>query len=202
MRHALNRAILIVGPAGVGKTSISRAAEAVSPDFSTVSLEKIAADYSAKCGLIPRSDFQLLAQSFWPSLRLLAAALEALREFAAVKTGRTLIVELESTFQDIPSAIDLWRTFDVVALIASPEAAYQRFVAHSDARVSFDEFVRGEFSHERQRVYASAQHQIDTTQKTLDDSAEELATLVRTLISHDPDGPGLVGPNRPWFADW
>jgi len=50
-------------------------------------------------------------------------------------------------------------------------------------------------------VQDSAQHQIDTTRTTLDESAEELASVIRTIISHDPDGPGLVGPNRPWFAD-
>lgn len=201
MRRCLNRAILILGPAGIGKSSVGRCLESGSAVFSAVMLDRIAADYWWKQGVIPRGEFKLLVQCLWPSLRLLAAGLDALKDHATHHADRTLIVELAPIFQNIPSAVDLWRTFDVVALVASPEAAYQRVVAHSDERISFDEYVHREFSIDRRRVYDSAQHQIDTTRKTLDESAEELASVIRTITSHDPDGPGLVGPNRPWFAD-
>jgi shikimate kinase len=200
-RRCLNRTILIIGPAGIGKTSVGRCLESGSAEFAAVKLDQIAADYWSKQGAIPRREFELLVQCLWPSLRLLAAGLDALRNHAAHHADRTLIVELGSVFQSIPSAVDLWRTFDVVALVAPPEAAYQRFVAHSDERISFDEYALREFSLDRRRVYDSAQHQIDTARKTMEESAEDLANVIRTIISHDPAGPGLVGPDRPWRTD-
>jgi len=197
----VNRAILLVGPSGAGKTSASLAVESLSDRYSALRLDSLAADYWSRKGLIPSGDFQLLARSLWPSMRLLAAGLEALRDYAAGHDGKSPIVELASTFQDVPSASDLWRTFEVVAITAAPETAYRRYSARGDDKLSAEEYLQREFNVDRMRVYSSAQHQIDSTAKTAGQTAEELAAVLRTIAASTSDSRDQVGRNPSWIAE-
>lgn len=197
----MNRAILLVGPSGAGKTSASLSIESQSDRYSALSLDSLAAEYWSRKGLISLGDFQLLAQSLWPAMRLLAAGLEALRDYAAGHNGKSLIVELAPTFQDVPSASDLWRTFEVVAITAAPEVAYRRYSGRTDDRLSAEEYIRREFNVDRMRVYSSAQHQIDSTAKTMGQTAEELAAVLRTIAASTSESRDQVGWNPSWFAE-
>jgi len=106
----------------------------------------------------------------------------ALREFAEAHSDRTVIADLGAGFQCAPSAQHLCKTFQVIAIMASPAIAHERFVRHRHPR-ELPEFMSTEFNEHRVNVYQSAQHTIDTDNMTAEQTTCAALELVQGLLS-------------------
>jgi hypothetical protein len=169
--------ILIVGSSGVVKTSACQMVEARFPQCAFADLDMIAGEWASQIGIIPIADVHLSVAHVCDSQLLLGVGLQAIGAFATANSGRRAVIDVGAGFQEARSAEYLHKIHPVIAIFASPEAAYSRFVRFRCPR-DWTEFSGTEFRDHRKKVYRSAHHQIDTTDLTLEQTADELDAAI------------------------
>lgn len=176
--------ILIVGPSGIGKTKACSLVETRFPQCSFADLDLIAGRYAFNMGIIPEADVHRLVQHVSDAQLLLGVGLQAIGAFVIDNTGRRAVIDMGAGFQVGRSAEHLHKIHPLITIGASPAAAYSRFVRFRSPRDE-KEFFETEFNEHRSKVYGSAQHRIDTTDLTLEQSADELAAAIERIIGGD-----------------
>lgn len=173
--------ILLVGPSGIGKTTSYRAVAEQLPQCVFDHLDGLASRRALRLGLIERESVSLLRDHIGDDELFLGFGLEAVAEFELLNTGRHVVVDVGAGFLDAQCAVNLRQIHKVVALTATPEVAYRRFVRLRHARDQ-GEYCRTEFSEHRGRVYSSADLMIDSTLLTKEETASRLAMGLKKLL--------------------
>ncbi len=177
----LNRIILIVGPSGIGKSSVIQAIEPQFPRFAFEALDRIAASYAQAMGLIPVSDVQILRSILNDDERFFGVGVASIRNFVESNPGATIVIDVGAGFQVARQARDLSQFFHVLAITAEPSVAHARIVAGRNDPRSLDRYIRDEFNADRIAVYESAQHRVDTGGQSLEETVAEVASIIRSL---------------------
>ena len=173
--------ILIVGPSGVGKSS---AIELVKRQFEHMifhGLDDLAASFGAGERLIDTACVQKLRRHFQNDDRFLEYGLKAIGALAVKHPDKRIIIDVGAGFQVAKAASDLHRTYLVIAISSIPQEAYRRICARPGEKRTMQQYVVAEFNASRRRVYESAHETIDTSQKTKDVVAAELAEVLRRI---------------------
>lgn len=174
--------VLVIGPSGIGKSSICCAVKDRLPECAFDHLDDLAARHAKELRIITRANVHDLRSRLNDDERFLRIGLEAIRSLAAKLASKCLIVDVGAGFQVAPSARHLHKLYPLVAITASPEAAHRRFVQYRVPRER-DEFDRTEFSEHRSKVYDSAHHRIDATNLTLSQTAEKFSEVLRRILA-------------------
>lgn len=175
--------VLIVGPSGCGKSTAIELVQPMLPQFILRRLDKLAAQLGVVNGIIHRESVTLLRETLRDDELFLAFGLEAVGVLAGEHPGKSLVVDVGAGFQVARSAKYLNRIHQVIAITATPEVAYQRIKQgpNRNERRTVEHYRKVEFSPHRFEVYRSAQHSIDTTQQTPEETAEALKQLLLSI---------------------
>lgn len=174
--------VLIVGPSGVGKTKTCKEAGLNFPNVVLQDLDGMAAQWAVDNNMIDHTSITLLDRILSDPERLLSIGIKAIEILARENPNKHLVIDVGAGFQVATSAAQLHSEFIVVALTATPEAAYRRIVeARNDDR-TFDQYRNQEYADKRIAVYKSAHHTIDTSSQSQQQTLNEfIALLVRIL---------------------
>lgn len=173
--------VLIVGPSGVGKSS---AIELVKHQFEHMifhSLDDLAASFGAEERLIDTACVQRLRRHFGNDDRFLEYGLKAIGVLATKHPNKRIVIDVGAGFQVAKAASDLHRTYRVIAISSLPQEAYRRICTRSGEKRTLQQYSADEFNERRKKVYESAHETIDTSHKTKEAVADELAELLRRI---------------------
>jgi shikimate kinase len=170
--------VLVIGPSGVGKSTLVGLVKVLFTDFEFCHLDDEAADYAHRNGLISHPDVQMIVAFGWE--RFLEIGKESLNELAA-STSRHLVVDVGAGFLQTNAFIPLLQQFPSICISGSKEAAHQRCSLRKNERRDFAEYCSIEFSKSRLTMYGLCHHTIDTTHLTEEQSAEKLSRILHSL---------------------
>jgi hypothetical protein len=180
------RVIFIVGPSGVGKSTLLRKFMVnAGTKFKAVSLDQIAADEAIAKGIIERLDTSwassLLEKVGHQGLVLLGIT-GLFQCLSTASDGDIYLVDVGAGFQAVDLAAKLSLLYSVIGVTASEEAAFERVSKYRSADRSFDQFKKAEYGRINREVYASATHPIDTTDLSLDEAAVQFESVVQEIV--------------------
>lgn len=174
--------VLIVGPSGVGKTTCFKAAQSHLPAVVFRSLDSLVAAWGVKNGLIASPRIAVLSRALSNPELFLDIGLLAIGQLAGRHPGRHLVVDVGAGFQVAVTAQHLHRLFRLVAVVAEPEVAYARIKAARNDERTREQYLKYEYSPSRAAVYNSAQHSIDTTTQTVDQTCRQFVGLLGEIL--------------------
>lgn len=175
------KTVLIVGPSGVGKSSAIELVKCRFVDAIFHSLDDLAASFGAEEGVIETACVQKLRRHFGNE-GFLEYGLKAIESLAAKHPDKQIVIDVGAGFQVARAASDLHRTYRVIAISSLPQEAYRRICTRSGEKRTLQQYVADEFNERRKRVYESAHETIDTSHKTKEAVADELAELLRQIL--------------------
>ena len=173
--------VLVVGPSGVGKSSTCDLAARHFPQVVFRDLDGLAARYGFEKGIIQEVRASQLFGKIGPE-RYLEVGLQSINKLTAEFPNKHLVIDVGAGFQVAPNAIKLHLEYPIIAITASLDAAYQRIVQNREDKRSINHDKRDEFSPHRVAVYNSAQHKIDTTDATPEQSGVEFIQVLDSLL--------------------
>jgi shikimate kinase len=171
--------ILLVGPAGVGKTSACRTIEHEFPDCLFRDLDELAPTWAVAAGIPTECHVQRLREYLKDDDLFLAIGLAALADVAARNPNKHLVIDVGAGFQDANYAENLHRAYPVIAITAEPQVVYRRLCGSRGDPRTLQDYADREFAPGRRRLYANCRFQIDTSRLT---TAEQTATEVREKL--------------------
>lgn len=174
--------VLIVGPSGVGKTATYRAAESHFPNLIFRDLDRLSATWAVDNELVAEPRVTLLNQEIADAELFLDIGLVAIGKLAGEHPNRHLVVDFGAGFQVARTARQLHRVFQVIAITAKPEVAYQRIKAARNDERTFERYRQEEYAPNRVAVYNSAQHSIDSSTQTEDETCIAFVSLLGDLL--------------------
>ena len=173
--------VLVVGPSGVGKSSTCALAARHFPQVVFCDLDGLAAKYGFEQGIIQEERASQLLGKIGAA-RYLDVGVQAINRLATEHPNEHVVVDVGAGFQVAPKAIKLHLQFRIVAITASLRAAYQRIIQHRQDNRSIDCYKQVEFSLHRVAVYDSAQHKIDTSDATPEQTSVEFIQILDSLL--------------------
>ena len=174
--------ILIVGPTGVGKTTMYRSAKSHFPKVVFGDLDGMAAKWGANHGLVREPRITMLNQSIAHAELFLGIGLLVIGELSGDYPNQHLVVDVGAGFQVAQTAQQLHRLFRVIAITAEPEVAYRRIRAARDDDRTFEQYKQQEYAPNRVAVYNSAQHSIDSSRQTEQQTCSSFVDLLSTIL--------------------
>jgi hypothetical protein len=174
--------VLLVGPSAVGKTSAYKAIESQFPDAIFRHLDGLASEYALRHGWITDTDVTQLRRHAKNDEHFLAIGLQAIADLAALTERKHLIIDVGAGFQDANYAMRLPLSYPTIALLASRDVVYSRWRHRPNNILSIEQFCKSEFSVLRQALYERCPHQIDTTYLSPEETAAQLATILRGIL--------------------
>lgn len=174
--------VLIVGQSGVGKSSAIELSQRQFEHMIFHSLDDLAASFGAEERLIDSACVQKLRRHFRNDDRFLEYGLKAIAALAAKHSDKRIVIDVGAGFQVAKGASDLHRAYRVIAISSLPQEAYRRICNRSGEKRTLQQYVTDEFNESRKRVYESAHETIDTSHKTKEAVADELAELLRRIF--------------------
>lgn len=167
--------ILVVGPSGIGKSTITRRWHRAKGGGERVNLDSLVVQACVSRGLA-HTELGSLYRALGPD-KFLDIGMEALFE---VERPAPTVVDVGAGFQVAAKAATFAERYPTVCLIADPSTAYERCRQRGYKR-SAEVYHRSEFSAARRQVYGAADISIDTTELTEDETLERFGRAVKVL---------------------
>jgi ribose 1,5-bisphosphokinase PhnN len=176
----VNTVVLLVGPSGVGKSTIYPLAAPHFPDRAFHHLDGLASRWAMMHGWIERESVSLLRETLNQDELFLAVGLQAIADFAR-RENRGQVVDVGAGFQMASYARRLPILYTCVAIMAESRIAFNRIKGRGYSE-SYDQYCRDEFGAARQKLYERSQRRIDTTYLSPEQAAKNLVAILHTLL--------------------
>jgi len=171
--------ILLLGPSGIGKTTVVKHLQNRVKDLHALSLDNITHKYARELGLIShRDDLNgLLTVLEQDRDRFFNFGLEALEQHVNVDDDKPILVDVGTGFLDSSNSLKWIHQHSSIALIANNVIAFDRFRKHRKVDVTYEQYMATQFHTSRIKAYNEAAVIIRT------DLLDEVATVRRAALS-------------------
>ena len=170
----MSKPIFLIGPSGVGKTTLGLLACELLAELVFLDLDDLVGTYSGEsAGELLR---RVRADSFLCCCR--AALQDELRNYP----DRQLIVAVGAGCLDSKRAASWLGQETRIAITADQDDAYERIISVRNDSRSREEYKREEFSTGRQALYEAANKTVNTTGQTKEQSAALLGACLCELL--------------------
>ena len=164
----MSEPVLLLGPSGIGKTTVVKFAMTKVKSIRFLVLDNIAHRYAREQGLIThRQDLNALIKALDGCRnRLLEFGREALATEAEQYKGEPLMVDVGTGFLDSKHSLGWIAGKHAIAITADPAVAFDRFRKARKLDISFEQYATTQFSKARNTVYQQASVVIKSDQLT------------------------------------
>ncbi|MBV7316268.1 ATP-binding protein [Shewanella sp. NIFS-20-20] len=158
----MNKYILLLGPSGIGKTTVVKQLHQSVSSVTSVILDNLAHQHARNLGLIDKKDNlnALIAALEHDRERFLSFGLEALEHFyekqADKLKGNPIIVDIGTGFLDAQSSMAWVTDHPSICLLSEPASAYDRFRKARQLDVSYEQYLSTQFCKHRVAIYNKA----------------------------------------------
>ena len=176
--------ILLLGPSGIGKTTITKAVLQKVKGINFVVLDNLAHKMARESGLIDkRDDLTALIKALeYDRQRFFEYGLMALENHIADTKGKVL-VDVGTGFLDAPHSINWVRSKPSICLFAEPQAAFLRFKKARKLDVSYEQFMTTQYCKPRINVYKSADIVLKTDDLTEQQACQRFFSAYTSLLN-------------------
>ncbi|ADN74653.1 hypothetical protein Fbal_0439 [Ferrimonas balearica DSM 9799] len=180
----MNQTILLLGPSGIGKTTVVKALTQRTPSVASVTLDNITHRYARAQGLIgPKEDLNaLIAALEHDRERFLSFGQEALAIHTESLVDKSVIVDVGTGFLDAPSSKTWIRGYCSICLSADSAAAFDRFRKARQLDITYEQYMTTQFSKCRSSTYQLADTVIKTDALSPDETAHRFACTVFGML--------------------
>ena len=150
--------ILLLGPSGIGKTTVTKYALGKVKHITCLVLDNIAHKHAREQGLIDkREDLNALICALDGNRdRLLDFGRAALEKELAQTNGGAVVVDVGTGFLDASHSLDWVTGQQAIAITADSACAYDRFRKARKLDISYEQYAITQFSQKRRTIYDHA----------------------------------------------
>lgn len=173
--------VLIVGPSGVGKSTLCRGVASMFPNVRFFRLDDEVAKWAFKKGMIVDEGIEPLLRKLG-GVEFLRAGLHVVKKLVEDHPGTDIVIDVGAGFLFSPEAEKLHHVYTMVAITADPAVAHNRIVSSRPDQRSLEEYEADEYSVSRLAIHNSAHRQVETTGRTEEESVNMLAGILVELF--------------------
>ncbi|WP_257292323.1 AAA family ATPase [Endozoicomonas sp. ONNA1] len=150
--------ILLLGPSGIGKTTVSKYAMKAVKNAHFIVLDNIVHKQARDSGLIDKKeDLNALIKFFENDRdRFVNYGLNVLEEHMKASDNQPIIVDVGTGFLDAKHSLEWVSSCKSLSIMATPAVAYDRFRKARKLDISFEQYMTTQFSPKRIALYNSA----------------------------------------------
>lgn len=185
--------VLLLGPSGIGKTTVMKHLQKWGGILNALSLDNITHQHARELGLISHKDDlnRLLEILEHDRDRFFTFGLEALNQHLAAFDDKPVLIDVGTGFLDAPASLRWIQQHSSIALMADNAISFDRFRKHRNIDVTYEQYMATQFCVTRLKAYNQATIIIRT------DSMDEANTVRQVALSisglcYEPVGRGLL----------
>ncbi|MCH1930196.1 AAA family ATPase [Shewanella sp. A25] len=181
----MNQTILLLGPSGIGKTTVIKEMTKNIPSVVSVILDNITHRHARNIGLInPKADLNaLIAALDHDRERFLSFGREALALHCESIEDKAIIVDVGTGFLDASNSTTWINEYPSICLTATPAEAFDRFRKARQLDITYEQYMTTQFSKNRLNTYQLASIVIKSDGLTPEVTAHRFACTVLGMLS-------------------
>jgi len=182
----VNNLTLLLGPSGIGKTSVIKKLMRSVPSIRCVVLDNIVHKHARENGLIDKKDNlnALIKALDHDRSRLFEYGLLALEEYQHQFTDKAIVVDVGTGFLDAKESMAWVIDKPSIAITACSAIAYERFHHARKLDISYEQYMTTQFSSARNAIYNSAAIVIKSDQLDEQESATRFAFSLIAMLDN------------------
>ncbi|MFM5047981.1 hypothetical protein ACEUBW_00740 [Aeromonas veronii] len=171
--------ILLLGPSGIGKTTVMKNIQKMGDILSAVSLDNITHYHARELGLIShRDDLNRLLEIFEHDReRFFTFGTEALDKHLTALDDKPVLIDIGTGFLDAPSSLRWIQQYLSIALMADGAMSFDRFRKYRNIDITYEQYMTTQFCVNRLKAYNQATIIIRT------DLIDEATTVRQVFLS-------------------
>jgi len=185
--------ILLLGPSGIGKTTVMKQLQKRCNMLNALSLDNITHYHAHELGLISHRDDlnRLLEILEHDRERFFTFGLEALDQHLATLDDKPVLIDIGTGFLDAPASLRWIQQHLSIALMADNAVSFDRFRKHRHIDVTYEQYMTTQFCNPRVKAYNQATIIIRTDLMDEDTTVRQVALSISGLCN-EPVGRGLL----------
>lgn len=177
--NQLASCILLLGPSGIGKTTVIKHLQKKLKSVQAISLDNIAHRHAKTLGVISATDNlnALIDALEQDRERLFTFGIEALEAYCNQMDDQPVLVDVGTGFLDAPSSLAWVHQHQSISLITDQACAYERFRKQRKLDITYEQYIATQYRPSRISIYNKAAVVIRS------DSIDEKATTQRVAFA-------------------
>lgn len=190
----MSNLILLLGPSGIGKTSVIKKLMANVPSIRSVVLDNIVHKHARENGLINKKDNlnALIKALENDRSRLFEYGLLALEQYHNELNDKPLVVDVGTGFLDAKESMQWVIEKPSISLVATPPVAFERFHHARKLDISYEQYMTTQFSKIRNAIYNSAAIVIKSDQLDEQETAKRFAFALISMLDNKFQAPAMT----------
>lgn len=168
-----NKALLILGPSGVGKSAAIEEIKA-NPELLVFILDDAIKEQNNENSISKYFD-KIGNEEFCKK------SVVAIEELIKRNINCKILIDVGAGSIDWEQSADHFLRYNVIALLCDKEVLYNRVKGRGKDERTFEQYIQSEFKPHKATIYENANHKIDTTQLAPDEVANEIIKILLEL---------------------